>query len=236
MTNSVVASDAAEHKENPVVTHMRSTPPTRAAEKRKRIRLTPEQRIDQIIESATRLVAQHGYFGVSLQDVANDVGITQAGLLHYIHNKEGLLELLVRQRYDTEGTPADYIATGAPEAVHPDGISFPGYCRFLVKFNSERSQLMKLYMVLGTEAASPIHPAYKYFVNRPDLVWEHYSEYSWRLPEAARHDFRPVIERALEVMDGIQIRYFRLPSIDINTEWARFEPLLFPSPTWDGYR
>jgi len=37
-------------------------------------------------------------------------------------------------------------------------------------------------------------------------------------------------------MDGMQIRSFREPPIDLVEEWARYERVLFPSPLWDGYR
>ena len=211
-------------------------PLARKRETKKRVRLSPETRLAQILESATRLVSENGFFGVSLQDIADDIGITQAGLLHYIHNKEGLLELLVKQRYDTSGTPAEYQQSIDQGSARADGLSFPGYCRFLVNVNSQRPQLMKLYMVLGAEAATPSHPAYEYFVSRPDSVWELYKRFPWRLPPSVRDDFRPTVERVIEVMDGIQVRFFRNPPIDLNEEWARFEPFLFPSPIWDGYR
>lgn len=205
---------------------------------RRRVRLTPEQRRAQILEAATALVARHGFYGVSLQDVANEVGITQAGLLHHVGSKEGLLELLVSQRYDRQGGVADYVATGDPAATHPDGPSLPGYFRFLVDFNARRPQLMKLYMVLGAEAASAGHPAHDYFADRPDQVWDYYRQTSWRLPpEVGPFDgLRDLVEMSIEAMDGAQIRSFRRPAVDLRDAWARFEAVLFPSPVWDGYR
>ena len=212
-----------------------------APAKKPRIRLTPEERIEQIVTVSTSLVAQNGFYGLSLQSVADGVGITQAGLLHYIGNKEGLLELLLDKRYDRQGTPSDYIATGAPSAVHPDGVSLPGYIRFIVDFNARRPQLMQLYMVLGTEAADKNHPAHAYFRNRPDDVWNFYQETTWRLPPSIVEaggfaTLRPLIEMALEAMDGAQVRIWRFPAVDLRDEWARFDELLFPSPLWDGYR
>jgi AcrR family transcriptional regulator len=205
---------------------------------RRRVRLTPEQRRAQIVEAATVLVARHGFYGVSLQDVAREVGITQAGLLHHVGSKEGLLELLVKQRYDLRGGPDDYVATGDPAATHPDGPSLPGYFRYLVALNAGRPELMKLSMVLGAEAASPGHPAHDYFTARPDLTWELYRQTAWRLPpEVGPFDgLRDLVEMVIEAMDGAQVRRFRLPPVDLRDEWARFEAVLFPSPVWDGYR
>ena len=121
----------------------------------KRLRLTAEQRREQIVDVATDLVARHGFSGLALQEVADAVGITQAGLLHYIGTKNGLLELLLDQRYDRQGTPHDFIDSGDPAATHPEGISLPAYFRYLVAFNEARPQLMGLYMTLGVEATDP---------------------------------------------------------------------------------
>ncbi|HEY0186921.1 MAG TPA: TetR/AcrR family transcriptional regulator [Cellulomonas sp.] len=209
-----------------------------AAVPRKRVRLTPEQRRAQILQVSARLIAEHGFYGISLQNVADAVGITQAGLLHYVRNKDGLLEMLVEQQYDRQGTPTDFVASGDPAATHPGGPSFPAYCRYLVDFNSRRPELMKLYMVLSAEAASPAHPAHDYFATRPTAVWQYYQQTPWRLPPSVGsfEDIQDLVELSLEAMDGIQVRVFRRPAIDMNAEWARFDRLLFPSPVWDDYR
>lgn len=205
---------------------------------RRRVRLTREARTAQILEESTRLVSQHGFYGLSLQDVANAVGISQAGLLHYVGTKEGLLQLIVEQRYDRRFDPEAYIASGDPAATHPEGASFPGYCRFLVRNNAAEPQLVRLYMVLGAEAISPEHPAHTYFDARPDATWELYSRTTWRLPPEVGpwEDARDLVEMAIEAMDGVQLRSFRSPAVSMEEGWARFEQVLFPSPVWDGYR
>lgn len=211
------------------------------AQRNSRVRLTAQARREQIIDVATELVARHGFSGLSLQRVADEVGITQAGLLHYIGSKNGLIPLLLDERYDRQGTPADFRATGDPAATHPEGMSLPAYFRYLVAFNEARPQLMGLYMMLGCEGTEPSHPAYSHFINRPDAVWEHYSRYTWRLPPEVQRDggwesLRPLVEMVLQAMDGLQIRFFRSPQISLSTEWERWEAMLFPSPIWDCYR
>lgn len=215
-----------------------STSGTSPLARRTRVRLTPEQRTEQIIAAAAQLVSERGFFGVSLQDVATKVGLSIPGLLHYVRNKEGLLSLLIEQRYDHRFDPQDFIATGDPDAVHPDGVSFPAYCRYLVRNNAADLQLVKLYMVLGTESATREHPAHEYFAERPRHVWEMYSETRWRVPESIGSfaNMRDLVEMTLAAMDGLQIRVFRSPTIDLVTEWAKYEKVLFPSPTWDNYR
>ncbi|WOF21555.1 helix-turn-helix domain containing protein [Microbacterium betulae] len=205
---------------------------------RRRVRMSREDRFEQILEASTRLVARRGYFGLSLQDVADAVGVTQPGLLHYVGSKEGLLRLIVEQRYDRRFDPEDFVAAGAPGSRDPGGPSFPAYCRYLVASNAREPELVRLYMVLGAEASSPGHPAHAYFDTRPDAVWELYSRTPWRLPPEAGPwtGLRGLVEHVIEAMDGVQVRAFRSPRIDMVEEWARFEKLLFPSPVWDGYR
>lgn len=203
--------------------------------------MSAHERREQIIEVATTLVAQHGFYGLSLQGVADGVGISQAGLLHYIGNKNGLLELLLDSRYDRHGTPQDFLDSGVPAAVHPEGMSLPAYFRYLVAYNEARPRLMEMYASLGGEATDPSHPAYDYFADRPDRVWDYYSSFTWRLPPQVMAaggwpSMRPLVELAIEAMDGMQLRFFRRPAISLTEEWGRWEVLLFPAPTWEGYR
>jgi AcrR family transcriptional regulator len=52
--------------------------------------------MSEILEHATRLFAQRGYDGTTLQDIADAIGITRPGLYNYISSKEQLLAELVR--------------------------------------------------------------------------------------------------------------------------------------------
>ena len=62
--------------------------PTPAAKKRS---AAAQERLDQIVSAAVRLINARGFNGMSLQAVADEVGITQAGVLHYVGSKHGLL-------------------------------------------------------------------------------------------------------------------------------------------------
>lgn len=41
---------------------------------------------------------------------------------------------------------------------------------------------------------------------------------------------RPVVRKAMEIMDGIQLWWLREPEVDLCAEWAEMENLLFPEP------
>lgn len=204
---------------------------------KKRVRKNPEERRSEIIQAAVKLIGEKGYYGTSLKEIADAVGMSQPGMLHYIGNKENLLSMLITDNYDAEGTPDDFIASGLPGS-DPEGMLFPAYLRFLVRFNVQRRSLLQLYMVLESESFSPEHPLHDYFENRPDTVWSQYSECKWKLPPeiGGWENMRPVVRQCIEAMDGIQLRWTRKPPIDIYDEWLVFERLIFPSPVWDRYR
>ena len=206
-------------------------------EGKKRVRKSPEERKREIIAAAGRLIGEKGYYGTSLKDIADAIGMSQPGLLHYIGNKERLLSLLVTDSYDQQGTPADFAKSRLPGS-DSDGMLFPAYLRFLVRYNAQRRSLLQLYMVLETESFNADHPLHEYFENRPDLTWEHYSKFAWKLPpEVGGWDnMRPIVRQCIEAMDGIQLRWPRKPPIALYAEWLACERMSFPSPVWDGYR
>ena len=211
--------------------------PTPPKTPRPRVRRTPEERIAQIVEAATDLVSRHGFYGLSLQDVADAVGLTQPGLLHYVRNKDGLLQLLV----DSDSTAVSIRGLhrhGRSGGQHPDGVSLPAYFRYLVHHNAQDPHLIRLHMVLSAESTFPDHPAHEHYAARPSEVWSLYSGTRWRLPPQVGtfEDVHDLVELALAAMDGMQIRMFRDPPLDLETQWARAEKVLFPSPIWDGFR
>ena len=53
-------------------------------EGKKRVRKSPEERKKEIIAAASRLIGEKGYYGTSLKDIADAIGMSQPGLLHYI--------------------------------------------------------------------------------------------------------------------------------------------------------
>ena len=67
-----------------------------------------EERLKAITDAATEVVAERGYYGMTIQEVSDRVGITQAGLLKYVKNKNGLLMLMLR-RYEDSSEAGDYI-------------------------------------------------------------------------------------------------------------------------------
>ncbi|MDU0969318.1 MAG: helix-turn-helix domain-containing protein [Actinomycetaceae bacterium] len=208
------------------------------AASRPRVRKSPEYRRQQIIDAAVRLIGVNGFNGTSLKDIADEVGLTQAGLLHYVDSKEGVLSLVITDVYDVEGSPDEFLRSGLPGS-DPQAPHFPAYLRYLVRCNEARRPLSQMFTVLQTEALSPTHPLHDMFAHRPEDVWDQYSQYPWALPEVVggwELGMRPIVRRCIAMMDGLQLRWLRDPPIVLSDEWAAFEQMIFPSPLWDPYR
>ncbi|MBW3078104.1 TetR/AcrR family transcriptional regulator [Bifidobacterium simiiventris] len=203
----------------------------------RRVRKSPDERRREILDAAVRLISERGYNGISLQDVADEVGVTKQGVLRYIGSKDNLLAMVYRDNYNATGNVEEFMESGLPGSA-PDDLRFPAYLRFLVRYNSGRRMLVQLFSVLQVESFNPDHPLHAEFAGRADGMWEYYSAFDWRIPPRIGswdEHMRPVVRRAMETMDGVQLRWLREPAIDLNEEWADLEPLLFPAEVWKGY-
>ena len=59
-------------------------------------------RRSEILNAAVECFGTLGYYGTSLQKIATMVGLTKAGVLHYVGSKEGLLHAVLDEMYDRE--------------------------------------------------------------------------------------------------------------------------------------
>ena len=88
-------------------------------------RMSAEERLNQIIDVAVRLIGQKGYHGLSLQDIASEIGVTQTAVIHRVKSKHNLLVLVVERYYDMSGAETEYLGhfrAGGDEAMsaeHP---------------------------------------------------------------------------------------------------------------------
>jgi AcrR family transcriptional regulator len=68
-----------------------------AASARKARDRPPPKRDSEVLEAAARVFAQRGYANASVQDVADDLGISRGSVYHYVDTKEDLLFALLEQ-------------------------------------------------------------------------------------------------------------------------------------------
>lgn len=195
-----------------------------------------QERLEQIVLAAVKIINARGYNGMSLQAVADEVGITQAGVLHYVGNKQGLLIEVIQHYYRRSSTTEDYLTLFAPGgALEGQQPKIPEYLRLIVAENANQPELVMLFQTLNTEAMSPERPMHEYF-NDYSREAIHPSEIpAWLVPEGV--DAEETLSCALAAMYGLEGRWLARPDeVDYKTEWAKFEDVLFPLPLWKDYR
>lgn len=189
-----------------------------SAERARRQRLLPADRRTQIIEAATGLIGQRGFWGVSVHDIASACGITDAGLLHHFGTKDGLL-IAVLERRDLVDDESLAARLGIPaEELYEVVRHLPlaEVCAAVVARNAEQPEIVRLYSVLNAESLTPAHPAHEYFLDREARVIAFFG--------SARSDLHPDPavrgRQVIAMMDGIQLRWLRDPDhLDLVTEW-----------------
>jgi len=178
-----------------------------------RRRLPPDQRREEILATATELIAVSGFNGVSLGAFAAACGLTKAGLLHHFPSKEDLL-IAVLQRRDELDTAA--VIGGAEPAA--DAAAFRRVVTRLIRRNLEQRSIVQLYTVLSAEALDPAHPAHDYFRRRLAASRSLLARqlFGWH-PEPGL-----AAVELLAFLDGLQLNWLRDPTIDFVAQWEAY--------------
>ena len=172
-----------------------------------------------ILDAALEVFAQGGYRSGSIRDVAQRVGISEAGLLHHFSSKPRLLAAVLDRR--------DELAEHLVPRDLNDGVSALHGLIELARFNASEPGVVELYCTLSAEATSPSHPAHTYFVNR-------YVEVRRRLQVAfedlerrglVRTGISPeaAVRATIAIMDGLQVQWLLDRSLlDMGEELREF--------------
>lgn len=93
----------------------------------KRTRKSPQERRAEVLDAAVQLISERGFNGISIQDVADRVGISKQGVLRYVENKDTMLALVFDEYYGQTGTPEDFFSSSMPGS-DPSAPHFPHTC------------------------------------------------------------------------------------------------------------
>ncbi|MER6633076.1 TetR/AcrR family transcriptional regulator [Streptomyces sp. NPDC000987] len=179
-------------------------------------RVRGEERRTEIVRAALEVIAERGYRGASLAAVAERVGLTQQGLLHYFPTKDALLVAVLKERDRWDALPdtrwrVDLLAA-------------------LVEYNAMRPGIVQTFSALLGESVTEGHPAREYFTERYRRVRESMAavlraEYGERLPNGLTPErTAPLL---VAVMDGLQYQWLLDPeSVDMPGAFRDFLALL----------
>lgn len=183
-------------------------------------RLPREERRQQIIEEATRIIGQRGYYGFSVQELADSCGLTVAGLLHHVGSKEALLValLVARDQRDRDALGEWARLYREEETRHPTIGEAADLLRRIVIRNSTQPELVRLYSMLRAESLYPGHPAYEYFKARDEQVLHGFT----RLFDGLTGHPVSLARQVLALMSGLEEQWLHnRASMDLVQEWDR---------------
>lgn len=178
----------------------------------------------EILEAALDVIDTHGYRGASVREIADAVGLSPAGLLHYFDSKEELFVAILRARDDRDTrahSSDDWIETFLA----------------IVRHNAAVPGLVRLYAQLAIEVGEPEHPARAFFLERTENVEG--SSIEWVKNAQREGIFRDDLDAAWIVRtlhalaDGLQPLWLLNPDLDMAEHLEQFIDLLRPTKATD---
>jgi AcrR family transcriptional regulator len=180
---------------------------------------------DRVLRAAMDIFAAQGFRGASLDAVADAVGMTRQGLLHYFPSKVQLLLGVLEVRNE------DDIAL--VERLTEDSHAFADALVALARHNHERPELIRLFTVLAAESVDAGHPGHDRFVERYRGVRAGFTERIEAEQREGRIDARiapaSLAVLLIALMDGLQLQHLLEPAaVDMAAPLADLLALLAP--------
>ncbi|KRA38489.1 MULTISPECIES: TetR/AcrR family transcriptional regulator [unclassified Nocardioides] len=178
---------------------------------------------EEILTTALDVIARNGYRGASVRELADAVGLSQAGLLHYFSSKEELFTEVLRKRDEVDA--ATYLGDGGAPV---DGMIAT------VRHNAEVPGLVRLYAQVSIEATDHDHPSRAHFTERYEALRQLLSQVVRDEQSAGRVDPELDPEHVATLFaaaaDGLQNQWLLDPSIDMADQLAYFWRLVTRHP------
>ena len=196
----------------------RGAQPSSAASRARRPRHGTAARREEILRAAIRTFGSKGYHNGSLVEVAEQVGITHAGVLHHFGSKVGLLWAVLEYR--------DQVDVEHLQGRHtPGGLELFAHLVRTAAINADRRGLVQTYSVLTGEAVTDGHPASdwvrdRFTLLRADIVQALRTVIRERAgasgmpdddPEPSEEALRRAASAIIAVMDGLQTQWLLDP-------------------------
>lgn len=175
----------------------------------------------EILSAALRVISERGYRHSSLQEIADAVGLSKAGVLHYFDSREELFAQVLSERDAADGA-----------AYTTDDGDFIDLLREAIRHNQSVPGLVELYSRLVVETESLEHPGHSY-------VGERYKQIEATLAQTVRArqaagtldaaaDPVQVARLLVAVSDGLQLQWLHDRSADMVAAFDAAVSLLSP--------
>jgi AcrR family transcriptional regulator len=164
-------------------------------------------RREEIVATATRVIAEEGYRQTSLRRVADELGMQPSHLLHYVGSRHGLLEAVVTawdaRNHELAAPEDDYLTTWL--AGTRRNLDVPG--------------IVHLYTTFSAEAAAPDHPSHDFFVQRFRRLHAALTTELTRCRDEGRYvgpwDVATAATAVIALSDGLQLQWLVDREVDL---------------------
>ena len=178
------------------------------------------QRREDILKAALATFGSKGYKNGPLTEIAEQVDMTHAGILHHFGSKDQLLLEVLRYRDESD--------VAELEGKHiPGGIELFMHLVKTAKLNMQRPGIVQAYAVLSSESVTDDHPAREFFEIRYRTLRAEVGEaFHVMCADEGVTDEKAIEYGAasiLAVMDGLQVQWLLDPTaVDLGaaTEFA----------------
>ena len=115
------------------------------------------ERRRQLLDAALEVIARDGYSAASVKQIADEVGLSQNGLLHYVGSKENMFAEVVRRRDELSRGPVD-----------PEGglTEFRDAVTTVVRRNAQVGGLVELFTRVIADSVEARHPSHEFIRQR----------------------------------------------------------------------
>jgi len=184
-------------------------------------------RQQEILDAALAVFGRSGYRSGSIREIAEAVGMSQAGLLHHFESKDALLTAVLRHRDERSGSLFSQAR----------GIEF--LVSAVEAFRVTERGTAELYCVLSAEATAPGHPAHDYFTERYAWLRSVLTDAFERMASAGQLVAGVVPAAAarstVAVMDGLQLQWLLDPaSVDMAADLSAYFRSLATEKAWEA--
>jgi AcrR family transcriptional regulator len=190
-----------------------AVPPAVAPQRRARQpRLATTERRAEILRAAAHTFGSKGYKNGSLAEVAEQVGITHAGVLHHFGSKEQLLvEVLeYRDKEDVRDLEGQHI---------PGGLGLFQHLVRTARMNVDRPGIVQGYSVLTGESVTENHPARAWVTERFRVLRGEIADAVVAVGDGkvSRETAECAASAIIGVMDGLQVQWLLDDDVDLPT-------------------
>jgi AcrR family transcriptional regulator len=175
--------------------------------KTKRVR---KDRKEEILEKATQLFGEHGFQGTSFALVAEAVGLTEQGIMHYfpskVHLLQGVLEFHEQEEIEKYSKLIQLDLNTLPNLIEQ--------LNDVVIQNEKIPGLIQLFTVLVSESIRSDHPSHEYFIDRYRRARDIFVHEFLKVNKTEIRSDVNLDELAsliMAVMDGLQIQWLLDP-------------------------